>query len=141
MNKLLLVIALTLLPLSAMAQTAAQVVPGYLTTVGCPGGLTACFVPSSPSTALVGSQEGVSLASATALTLPTGATRAVISVEGTNNTAGQCARWRDDGTNPTGSAGIPLAANTIMHYQVTSLPIKLIEATGATCTMNVAYYL
>lgn len=139
-KKLLLSLTLTLLPFSAMAQTAAQVVPGYLTTVGCPGSLTACFIPSSPSTSKVGQQTSVSLAAATALTVPTGATLAVITVEGTNNGAGVCARWRDDGTAPTASAGNPLGSLAILSYQVTNLPIQLIQATGATCSMDVSYY-
>lgn len=133
--------ALSLLfPIGAVAQTAAQVTPGYMTTIGCPGGLTACFVPNNPATSKVGQQTSVSLASATALTVPTGATLAVITVEGTNNGSGVCARWRDDGTAPTASAGNPLASLAVMSYQVTSLPIKLISATGATCSMDVSYY-
>lgn len=40
-------LALLLLPLPALAQSTAQeVVPGYLTTTGCPSGLTTCFKPN-----------------------------------------------------------------------------------------------
>ena len=42
---LLALIAMLLAPLGAMAQsTAMPVTPGYLTTSGCPTGVTACFV-------------------------------------------------------------------------------------------------
>jgi hypothetical protein len=34
-------------PALALAQTAQQVTPGYLTTTGCPTGTSACFVPYS----------------------------------------------------------------------------------------------
>lgn len=144
-KKLFLSLTLTLLPFSAMAQTAAPVVPGYLSTNSCPGGNNPCWFPTNGSTAVAGTQTGVSLAAATALTVPTGANIAVITVEGTNNASGICARWRDDGTDPTASTGSPLAANAVMVYQVKSsaqayLPIKLITATGATCSMDVAYY-
>ena len=122
-----------------MAQTAAQVVPGYLTTVGCPGGLTACFVPSSPSTALAGTQTAVSLAAATALTVPTGATLAIITVEGTNNAGGICARWRDDGTDPDATTGMTLVAGADFLYTGDFSAIKFIE-TAASAKLNVSYY-
>lgn len=146
-KKLLIALALCLpvIATGVSAQTASNTVPGYQTTNGCSGSITACWKPLNGSTAIAGTQTGVSLASATSLTVPAGANIAVITVEGTNNSAGVCARWRDDGTAPTASAGSPLAANAVMVYQVISstltyLPIQLIQASSATCTADVAYY-
>ncbi len=90
--------------------------------------------------ALAGTQRGTSIASATALTIPMGATEALIQAQGSNNSAGVCLYWQDDGTNPTASAGQQMAAGASMYYKVSSLPIKLIAATGATCTITVSYY-
>lgn len=95
--------------------------------------------PFAP-TIVAGTQRGVSMAAATALTIPATATMALISVAGTNNNGDVCAYWQDDGTNPTGSAGNPLAAGAYLPYNGSGLPIKLIQATGATCTFNAAYY-
>ncbi len=45
MKKLILLLGLLLgLPLSAQAQTQASVIPGYMSTSGCPSGLSVCFV-------------------------------------------------------------------------------------------------
>lgn len=95
--------------------------------------------PYTP-TAVAGTQRGVSMVTATALTIPATSTTALISVGGTNNASGICAYWQDDGTSPTGSAGNPLASGAYLPYNATGLPIKLIQATGATCTFNAAYY-
>lgn len=147
MKKLLWALALSILiPVGAAeAQTAAPTVPGYQSVNHCPGGTNSCWYPSNGSVAVAGTQTGVSIVSATGLTVPTGANIAIITVEGTNNTAGVCARWRDDGTAPTSTVGNPLSANAVMVYQVVDssqnpLPIKLIQASGASCAMDVAYY-
>lgn len=96
---------------------------------------------SSSLTAVAGAQRNVSMSIATALTVPATATTAVISVNGTNNSSGVCAYWQDDGTSPTGTAGQPLMAGAyISNYKVTGLPIKLIQATGATCTFSASFY-
>ncbi len=135
----LMVAALALSPLSVFAQSSATpVVPGSLSQTGCPTGVTTCFAPVL--TAIAGTQTNVSMASATALTVPANAQLAVITVVGTNNTSGICAYWRDDGTSPTGTTGQPLASLTGVTYFVKNLPIKLIQATGASCTFSVAYY-
>ncbi len=123
----------------AAAQSSAQPsVPGYFSSQSCPTGVTNCYTPTLK--ALAGTQTSTSMATATALTIPTGAVYAIITVAGTNNSSGICAYWRDDGTSPTGSAGQPLAALNGIQYFVTSLPIKLIQATGASCTFTASYY-
>lgn len=99
----------------------------------------AASAPYSP-TALAGTQRSLAIASATALTIPATATMALISVAGTNNTSGVCAYWQDDGTSPTNAAGQPLAAGAYLPYNAAGLPIKLIAASGATCTANISYY-
>lgn len=99
---------------------------------------TNCIKPAL--TAVPGTQRGLAISSATALTIPAGATIALIQAQGTNNTGGACLFWEDDGTNPTSSAGQEMAATQSMYYQVRTLPIKLIAASGATCTATISYY-
>lgn len=93
-----------------------------------------------PARTVPGSQVNVTISAATGLTVPVGATYALIQAQGSNNTNGVCLFWRDDGTNPTNAAGQALAANQTLPYTVTGMPIKLIAASGATCTMSVSYY-
>jgi hypothetical protein len=69
--------------------------------------LAVCDAAGGANTPL-GYQQITSLSSATALTVPTGATVAVIIPET------QAIRWRDDGTNPTASVGMPLASGQPM---------------------------
>lgn len=146
-NYLLAAIILALVPYQVLAQsTAAQVTPGYLTTTGCtPATATPCFrqygqAPPVGTTASVGgTQTSVSVASATGLTIPTGATGVLVDVQGTNNTSGVCLYWRDDGTNPTASTGhaLPTGAYLVPPSPTT---IKFITATSATCSITVSYY-
>lgn len=73
------------------------------------------------------------LASAVGLTVPAGAKYALIQTET------QGVRWRDDGTDPTASVGMPLAAGSDIWYCGPLSAIKLIrQASGA--ILNVAYY-
>ncbi len=137
--RLLLLAAIVLAPGAVDAQsTAAPTQPGYLSTSGCPTGFNSCFKPAL--SAIAGTQTNVTISGATALTIPTNAIYAVISVIGTNNSSGVCAYWQDDGTAPTGSTGQPLASLGSLVYFVKSLPIKLIAATGASCTFTASYY-
>lgn len=137
--RLLFSAALLLAPLPVGAQsTANNVISGHLSTLSCPSGFTVCF--RQQYKAIAGTQSAVDISSATALTIPTGAIRAVITFAGTNNGNGVCAFYRDDGTSPTGTTGIPVPAFQPFAYDILSLPIKAIQATGATCTMSVAYY-
>lgn len=94
-----------------------------------------------------GDQYGASTAAALAPTIPSGATGILVVPVGTNNTSGQCLMWRDDGTDPTGTVGNPIAAGQPMWYYVktsatNSAPLsalRLITATGATCAANLIY--
>jgi|TARA_R110000868_G_scaffold27465_1_gene104189 hypothetical protein len=85
------------------------------------------------TTVCLGYQRITSLSSATALTVPTGATRALIVAES------QAVRWRDDGTDPTASVGMPVATSTYLSYDGDLSRIKFIEQT-ASATLNVTYY-
>ena len=162
MKKILATILLLVLAAPAAAQsTATPVVPGANTTSGCPGNRTPCWLPNSasnpvyvtpssggsatvvtqdPWVAVAGTQRALSIASATALTIPATATFAVIQAQGTNNTSGVCLYWQDDGTNPTNAAGQQMSAGQSLVYNVSTLPIKLIAASGATCTATISYY-
>jgi hypothetical protein len=52
---------------------------------------------------------------------------------------GGAVRWRDDGTSPTASVGMYLAADTPLTYQGTLSALKLIAVTG-TVEVNVSFY-
>lgn len=93
-------------------------------------------------TSCMGYQQISSLSSATGLTVPevdpvTGLkampTIALITPE--TNTV----RWRDDGTNPTASVGMPLAAGVTLQYDGDLKKIKFIEQT-ASAKINISYY-
>lgn len=89
---------------------------------------------------VAGTQVGLVISAATAPTVPAGATTAIIQAQGTNAaTGGACLFWRDDGTNPTTSAGQVLVANAAITVS-TAVPIKLIAAATATCTATISYY-
>lgn len=82
----------------------------------------------------LGYSQITSLSSAVGLgTIPAGATRALITVEG------QPVRWRDDGTNPTTSVGMPLAAGDIIDYDGNLSALKFIE-TASGAKLNVYFY-
>lgn len=92
-------------------------------------------------TACMGYQQITSLSSATGLTVPTTdkqgnfkqPTFALIIAET------QGVRWRDDGTNPTASVGMPLAAGVPLQYDGNLTGIKFIEQT-ASAKLNISYY-
>jgi len=48
-------------------------------------------------------------------------------------------RWRDDGTAPTASVGMPLPAGTILSYDGDLSRIRFIE-TAASAALNISYY-
>lgn len=85
------------------------------------------------TTNCLGYQQITSLSSAKALTVPVGTTRAVIVAEV------QPVRWRDDGTNPTASVGMPLAVAAVLSYDGDLSRIKFIETT-ASAVLNISYY-
>jgi hypothetical protein len=85
------------------------------------------------TTVCLGYQQITSLSSSTALTVPSGATLAVIVPEV------QPVRWRDDGVNPTVTSGMPLGVDTVLSYDGDLQRIRFIEQT-ASSALNVSYY-
>lgn len=81
----------------------------------------------------LGYQQLTSLGSATSLTVPAGAVEALIVCES------QTVRWRDDGSAPTASVGMPLTANTPFPYTGNLSALQIIQTT-ASATCNVSYY-
>lgn len=87
----------------------------------------------------LGYQRITGLSTAQALTVPKGATRAIIRCET------QSVRWRDDGTDPTTTIGMPLLVADVLTYDGFNpatgalYPIKFIE-TAASAVLNVSYY-
>jgi apolipoprotein N-acyltransferase len=77
--------------------------------------------------------SAATLASATSLTVPAGATVAVVAPD----TA--AVRWRDDGTAPTTSVGMSLAAATVFEYWGNLSAIQFIAQTGSP-VLNISYY-
>jgi hypothetical protein len=52
----------------------------------------------------------------------------------------QAVRWRDDGTNPTATVGMPLAVGDTLFLDTSALAVvKFIEQT-ASAKLNVSYY-
>ena len=84
-------------------------------------------------------QTNLSITSATGMTIATGATVALISAQGTNNTAGVCLFWRDDGTPPATNAGQTMGNNSSLWVK-TSTQFQMVQATGATCAATISYY-
>lgn len=85
------------------------------------------------TTVCLGYQQITSLSAATALTVPAGATMALIAP------LTQGVRWRDDGTNPTASVGMPVAAGSYLNYDGDLKQIRFIQQT-ASAELNVSYF-
>ena len=85
------------------------------------------------TTTCLGYQQITALSSAVSLTIPSGTTRAVIAP------LTQTVRWRDDGTDPTASIGMPVPAGTYLSYDGDLRRIRFIQAT-ASAELNIAYY-
>ncbi len=89
----------------------------------------------------MGYQQITSLSASTALTVPATDTNgmaaeptlALIVAET------QGVRWRDDGTAPTASVGMPLAAGVPLSYDGDLTKIRFIQQ-AASATINVSYY-
>ena len=93
-------------------------------------------------TSCLGYQQLATLSSAVGLTVPTidpttgltvKANFALITPEA------QAVRWRDDGTAPTASVGMPLAAGVTLQYDGDLSKIKFIEQTSG-AKVNISYY-
>lgn len=83
-----------------------------------------------------GYQQIATLTTATLLTLPVGCSNASLAVI---TAEAQAVRYRDDGTAPTASVGMPMAVGVTLEYQGTLSKIQFIEQTvGA--KLNVSYY-
>jgi hypothetical protein len=85
------------------------------------------------TTVCLGYQQITSLSASTALTVPSGATLALIVPETQN------VRWRDDGTAPTASIGMPIFVGASLSYDGDLKNIRFIQQ-DASATLNVSYY-
>ena len=85
------------------------------------------------TTDCMGYQQLTSVSSSTALTVPKGATMALIVPEN------QSVRWRDDGTAPTAGVGMLLTVNSSLNYDGDLNKIRFIE-TLASAKVNISYY-
>jgi hypothetical protein len=99
---------------------------------------SACAAAQTPTVRYtpLGYQQITTLTSATLLTVPTGANCAFISVESA------AVRYRDDGTAPTASIGMPLAITSNgppLIYCGTLSAIQFIQQ-ASSATLNVLYY-
>jgi len=81
--------------------------------------------------------DNTQLATVQSLTVPAGATVAII-----QNNHTQPMRWRDDGQNPTGTTGLRIPANseTPLTYDATLATFRMIKQTDGTGFVDVAYY-
>lgn len=83
------------------------------------------------TTACLGYQQITDLDPASSLTVPANATYAIIIAQAAE------ARWRDDGTAPDGTTGMPLATGVALLYDGDLHKIQFFSATGG---INVSYY-
>ena len=92
-------------------------------------------------TTCFGYQQISTLSSATGLTVPT------LGPDGLNAkpvfaliiAEGAPVRWRDDGTAPTASVGMPLAVGVPLQYDGDLTKIRFIEQ-SASAKLNISYY-
>jgi hypothetical protein len=92
-------------------------------------------------TSCIGYQQITSLSAAAGLTVPANdkagnkqqPTFALIIAEGKD------VRWRDDGTAPTATVGMPLIVGVPLQYDGDLTNIKFIE-TAASAKLNISYY-
>ena len=92
-------------------------------------------------TSVMGYQQITNLSSATKLTVPQ---RDLNGLVGTPRIAiitpeTQGVRWRDDGTAPSASVGMPLAAGVTLQYDGDLTQIQFIEQ-AASAKLNITYY-
>lgn len=81
----------------------------------------------------LGFSQVTSLASAKSLTVPTGATWALVSCTGQN------VNWRDDGTAPTATVGMQITAAAAPVALANLAALQFIQQT-ATAVLNVSFY-
>lgn len=108
----------------------------YPNNQGNPAGAIPVYITSGipgASVTPLGYQQITSLATAQSLTVPAGATIALISIEGAP------IRYRDDGVAPTATVGMPLLAGQAFQYSGTLSAIQFIQQ-SASATLDVLYY-
>lgn len=131
MRLLALLIVLLSLPLAARGQSTAQpVIPGYQSTgVGAPS-----FTPENAMTPVASAQYGLTVATATSLIVPAGASTANVEIEGAP------VRCTTDGsTTPTASVGVQYQPGIIVVRKPALSNLQCIQ-TAATATLNVEYF-
>lgn len=82
----------------------------------------------------LGYQKITALNEVKGFTVPTGATVAIVAV------ATKGVMWRDDGTNPTATDGIPLADGEKYQFELESLSVVKFIEVAASATIHVSYY-
>jgi hypothetical protein len=86
------------------------------------------------TTVCLGYRQITDLSSATGLPdIPKEATLALVTPET------QSVRWRDDGTDPTASVGMPITAGAYLSYDGDLNRIRFIQQ-SASAKINVSYY-
>jgi hypothetical protein len=98
----------------------------------------------NPLWPVVGGTQALSAVSAAAVGLTITAASAASAQWSAPNYAifyaeGASARWRDDGTDPTTTVGMPLPANQYFYYEGRLSSFRLIGVTGSTI-VNCALY-
>lgn len=84
-----------------------------------------------------GYQQITNVSAAVGLTVPTGAQQLPTYCRIVATT--QAVRWRDDGTDPSATVGMPLAVNTELVYNGDLKKIKFFEQ-AASAVLNIAYF-
>jgi len=92
-------------------------------------------------TSIFGYQQITDVSSAVGLTVPSTDNLGRVStpVMAVIRCEGQSIRWRDDGTNPTASVGMPLNVGDVLEYDGDLKSIKFIQQ-SASAKINVSYY-
>jgi hypothetical protein len=100
--------------------------------MSCPGQPIAAG--SSPNPPLGYQQlDATALSASVGFTLPAGAKVAVVVSEAAD------VRWRDDGTDPTASVGMYLAAKTYFAFAANLKKVRFIAVSGSPL-LNISYY-
>jgi hypothetical protein len=109
-----------------------QIDPTGITAATALGVPVQKLAPLTP-TVLAGNQTLTISTSVVTLTVPSGATHALATVEGGD------VRFWEDGTNPTASAGLLLISGNAVEFSNLA-NVKLIKATGQSdATLNISY--
>lgn len=101
--------------------------------MACGSTYNAIYLTKPSGLTAKGYQQITSLSSAATLTVPAGATCAIIQAETKD------VRWRDDGTSPTSSVGMVLTAGAEVFYTGALAAFAAIE-TAASAKLNISYY-